>query len=79
MRFRMLKNLDKRREKCVEYRISYEIPEFDLSKIDSYHSPLDFVHIFGNGNPIVLEIGCGKGQFASLVCPTVRQIGRAHV
>ena len=64
MRFRMLKNLDKRREKCVDYRISYEIPEFDLSKIDSYHSPLDFVQIFGNGNPIVLEIGCGKGQFA---------------
>ena len=64
MRFRMLKNLDKRRDKCADLRIEYEIPEFDLSKTDSYYSPVDFKEIFGNENPVILEIGCGKGQFA---------------
>lgn len=60
----MLKNLDKRRNNCESYRIDYSIPDFDLRKIDDYYMPLDLKEIFGNNNPIVLEIGCGKGQFA---------------
>lgn len=64
MRYRKIKNLTKRRENCEDLRISYSIPSFDLRNINDKHSYFDFEEIFGNSNPIVLEIGCGKGQFA---------------
>lgn len=64
MRLRKVKNLEKRREKCAELRIPCRIPEFNLNDTDGYYQPIDFKSIFGNDNPIVLEIGCGKGQFA---------------
>lgn len=64
MRYRKMKNLNQRRDNCEELRIKYSIPSFDLRDIDSVHSYFDFEEIFSNNNPIALEIGCGKGQFA---------------
>lgn len=60
-----MKNLDKRRNNVSELRIQYELPIFDLREIENIHSYIDFNEIFGNDNPLVLEIGCGKGQFAT--------------
>ncbi len=64
MRLRKTKNLEKRRENCSELRLPYTLPTYNLSKISDFHRYFDFEEIFGNSNPVVLEIGCGKGQFA---------------
>ncbi len=65
MRFRKLKNLDTRRDNCSELRIPYSIPDFDLRNIDNVRAYIDFSEYFENDAPLVLEIGCGKGQFAT--------------
>jgi len=65
MRFRKLKNLDTRRDNCSELRIPYSIPDFDLRNVDNVHEYIDFSEYFKNDAPLVLEIGCGKGQFAT--------------
>lgn len=65
MRFRKLKNLDARRNNCSDLRIPYSIPDFDLRNIDSVHEYIDFSEYFTNDAPLVLEIGCGKGQFTT--------------
>lgn len=65
MRFRKLKNLDTRRDNCSELRIPYSIPDFDLRNIDNVREYIDFSEYFENDAPLVLEIGCGKGQFAT--------------
>lgn len=65
MRFRKLKNLDTRRDNCSDLRIPYSIPDFDLRNIDNVHEYIDFSEHFKNAAPLVLEIGCGKGQFAT--------------
>lgn len=64
MRLRKTKNLEKRRENCSELRLQYALPTFKLNEINDYRQYFDFEEIFGNSNPLVLEIGCGKGQFA---------------
>ena len=65
MRFRKLKNLDTRRDNCSELRIPYSIPDFDLRNIDNVRAYINFSECFENDAPLVLEIGCGKGQFAT--------------
>lgn len=64
MRLRKTKNLEKRRESCSELRLPYTLPTFKLNEIKDYRQYFDLEEIFGNPNPLVLEIGCGKGQFA---------------
>ena len=64
MRYRKIKNLNSRRDKCERLRIDYSIPSFDLRNTEKAQSYFDFGEIFGNSNPTVLEIGCGKGRFA---------------
>ncbi len=64
MRYRKIKNLNSRRDKCESLRIDYSIPSFDLRNTEKAQSYFDFGEIFGNSNPTVLEIGCGKGRFA---------------
>ncbi len=54
MRMRKKKNCDARMEKCSEFWIKNE--EENKGKWQS---------IFGNTNPIHLEIGCGKGDFVT--------------
>lgn len=78
MRYRKMKNLNQRRKRCEDLRLSYSIPSFDLRDIDNIHNYFDFEKIFSNSNPIVLEIGCGKGQFAvsyAKIHPNVNIIG----
>ncbi len=65
MRQRKLKNRTSRRENCENLRIPYKIPSFDLREIDNSRDYFDFEEIFGNRNPVYIEIGCGKGQFAT--------------
>ena len=63
MRMRRKKNLEPRLESCNEYII--EVPEerLEYGKEPEKHL-IDIEELFGNSNPLRLEIGCGKGQFA---------------
>ena len=66
MRFRKIKNLEKRRESCTDYRIPYKkIEDLDLKNLEKNYSPIDLSTVFSKEQPLVLEIGCGKGQFAA--------------
>ena len=63
MRMRNKKNADKRLAECGGYFI--DSAALDLS------APSGF---FGNTNPVYLEIGCGKGGFASKMAKSARTL-----
>lgn len=63
MRPRKIKNLDTRRENCSGLRIPYTLPSFDFRTDDEKREYFDLPEIFGRSAPVVMEIGCGKGQF----------------
>ena len=63
MRMRRKKNLEKRLTECGNlFEIYTEDRNFNEAVKEKEY--FDFEKIFGNNNPVVLEIGCGKGQFA---------------
>ncbi len=61
MRMRRKKNLDSRMEGCAERVTNILVSDrrFDASE----DLLLDYQALFGNRNPVHLEIGCGKGGF----------------
>ena len=63
MRLRYKKNLEERADACSNYFIDRTCPD---SAVDAINNPnyVDFKALFNNDNPVVLEIGCGKGKFA---------------
>ncbi len=63
MRMRRKKNLEERLENCSDY-IIYMDQDDKNYQIQTIDTILNYREIFGNDNPIHLEIGCGKGQFA---------------
>lgn len=63
MRMRRKKNLEQRLADCGKHIIYIDRDDRNFSKLDDKHL-LDFSELFGNDNPVELEIGCGKGQFA---------------
>ena len=63
MRPRKIKNLDTRRENCSDLRIPYTLPSFDFRTDSEKREYFDIDGIFGRSAPVVMEIGCGKGQF----------------
>lgn len=63
MRMRRKKNLDARLEACGD-RIIYMDRDVKNFQDKSAKTLLDYEALFGNANPVILEIGCGKGQFA---------------
>lgn len=63
MRMRRKKHLEERLADCKD-RIIYMDREDRNYQIKDTENMLDYIKIFGNDNPVQLEIGCGKGQFA---------------
>lgn len=63
MRMRKKKNLDARLDNCNEYIIEIEEEKIEYGKTAEKHI-IDTKALFKNDNPLRLEIGCGKGQFA---------------
>lgn len=63
MRMRHKKNLEDRLSKCqgILFKIMCDDRNFETAINKKEY--LDFTHIFGNDNPVHMEIGCGKGQF----------------
>ncbi len=63
MRIRRKKHLEKRLENVKDILI---VPEKDIVNVKiaiENKAYFDFFSIFGNDNPVELEIGCGKGSF----------------
>lgn len=60
---RRKKNLENRLADCGDYIIYLDREDKNFSVKDT-KDILDLEKIFGNSNPVELEIGCGKGQFA---------------
>ena len=62
---RRKKNLDDRIEKCYSGLLLKVNDEEKNSLVDTGESEyINYEEIFGNKNPVMLEIGCGKGRFA---------------
>lgn len=62
MRMRKKKHLGERFEACSDMLININIENFNLKEINNVGT-FNREEIFGNNNPVHLEIGCGKGQF----------------
>lgn len=63
MRPRKIRNLTSRRENCSDLRIPYTLESFDFRTDEENEKFFNLDEIFGRNAPIVMEIGCGKGQF----------------
>lgn len=63
MRMRKKKYLDERLDAVKKYILDTDREERDFEKAVQIKELFSFSEIFGNSNPVHLEIGCGKGQF----------------
>lgn len=64
MRMRRKKNLASRLDACKSCLILPPMGELNANLAPNGKEYLDFFSLFGNHNPLYLEIGCGRGQFA---------------
>lgn len=67
MRMRKKKHAKDRMDACKELLIPLSKHEKDYREAEHNPEYLDFRQIFGNQNPVELEVGCGKGQFISVL------------
>lgn len=63
MRMRRKKHLEDRLAACSELFINIEIDNLNPLLTSSQREIFSVKNIFGNNNPVHVEIGCGKGQF----------------
>lgn len=64
MRMKRLKHLEDRKSACGDILISAYSEELDFSKAADVKEYIDLEKWFSKKQPLWLEIGCGKGQFA---------------
>ena len=65
MRMRRKKHLEERLDACSDIIISMYREDRNFSTSVQKKEYIDTEKLFGNKNPVYLEIGCGKGKFAS--------------
>ncbi len=65
MRMRKKKHLDERLEACGNYFIKVLTDDLNFETSIETKEYLDFKEMFGNDNPVYLEVGCGKGGFVN--------------
>ncbi len=64
MRMRRKRNLEPRMEACADLLLARGKPCKNLKEAaENYRAILNYEQIFGNSNPVELEIGCGNGGF----------------
>lgn len=64
MRMRRKKNLEARLQECESYLLDCDTADLNFENEERNKCLYSVEDIFGNENPLVLEIGCGKGAFA---------------
>lgn len=66
MRMRKKRNLDPRMQACERILIARGRPYLNLKKAaEEYRATVDYAQLFGNENPVHLEVGCGNGGFVA--------------
>lgn len=64
MRMHRKNNLEERLKNCADVAPVMGVPDRNLKRLlETYRSYLDLPALFGNGNPVYLELGCGCGGF----------------
>ena len=77
MRMRRKKNLDERLAACGKWYLHAQIDDRNFETAPNKKEYIDLPALFGNDNPIHLEIGCGKGRFvcqSALLNPDINYI-----
>ncbi|MGN0521746.1 MAG: tRNA (guanosine(46)-N7)-methyltransferase TrmB [Eubacterium sp.] len=64
MRMRHKKNLDERIGAASDYLTVLKNESLNFNDAVNENHLIDFSELFSNDNPVCLEVGCGKGQFA---------------
>lgn len=64
MRMKRKKNLDRRIEASSDYLIIMKNRSLNFNDAENENHLIDPAELFGNSNPVNLEVGSGKGQFA---------------
>ncbi len=65
MRMRHKNNLDERLQNCADIMPVMGVPDKNLKRmLAEYRNYLDLKNLFGNDNPVYLELGCGCGGFS---------------
>lgn len=64
MRMRRKKNLEDRLLEYRDYMLTLRSEDPDFRHAVDHPNYLNLKELFGNDNPLHLEVGCGKGQFA---------------
>lgn len=65
MRMRKKKNLEERLSACADVLVPVQYADLHFDTEVEADLTLDFKALFGNDNPVHLEIGCGKGGFVT--------------
>ncbi len=63
MRMRRKKNLEEKLMACGDYLFCAEGEDRNFNTAILEKDYFDYKEMFGNDNPVQMEIGCGKGQF----------------
>ncbi len=64
MRMRRKRNLEPRMERCAPVLVARGRPCLNLKEAaENFRAILDYQTLFGNRNPVELEVGCGNGYF----------------
>ena len=63
MRMRRKKNLESRLAECKDILFEIYSEDKNFSTAIENKTYFDYKALFGNSNPVHMEIGCGKGQF----------------
>lgn len=63
MRMHRKSHLDERLAACGKILTIADLEDKNMKRAAAQRETLDFEQIFGNDNPVRLEIGCGKGKF----------------
>lgn len=69
MRLRKKKNLDTRMEQCQSVLLASN-NGCNYHQLVGKHNYIDYTAVFGNNNAVVLELGCGRGRFATTFAHT---------
>lgn len=64
MRMRYKKHLEERMQAIAPVLLHREVEEFYRLSDEEKNFVVNPADVFGNGNPLYLELGCGKGSFA---------------
>ena len=70
-------HLDERLAACGKLLTVADLSDKNMKNAAAQKEELDFFEIFGNNNPVHLEIGCGKGKFVCELaarCPEINFI-----